>query len=196
VLDDEKPTIVSALLRSPEHPASINARPRVTPAREFLKALRGSRAYALKGRGAPGELMKVDQVDGALLGLTAADFSALDGFDARFELYYEDVDLCARANERNGCVLVLTEWGTHIGGASFATSTRAFTMNRISRIRYLRKHMRGRLGAASVGLLVACTEWAARTLTRQSEGRASRARALRLQLRELASPGSVRLLDD
>lgn len=194
-LDEHPIAIVAGLLKSPDHPDNVNARPRVTPAREFRKALVGSRAYDLHLAASPGDVVPVDQVDGALLGTTASVFARLGGFDTKFELYYEDVDLCLRSQELGGCAMVATEWGVHLGGASFAVSEKAFSLNRISRVRYLRKEISSNLYASSVAAVVACAEWIARSVTRQPEGARSRTRALMLQFKELAVAGSVHLLE-
>ena len=51
--------------------------------------------------------------------------SATGGFDERFELYYEDVDLCSRAEALGPIRFALTSWGTHTGGASSSGNTAA-----------------------------------------------------------------------
>lgn len=42
----------------------------------------------------------VDWVFGSFMLMRRADFEALDGFDERYFMYYEDVDLCLRARRR------------------------------------------------------------------------------------------------
>ena len=114
--------------------------------------------------------VRVDQVSGALLLVRRRDFARLNGFDARFELYYEDVDLCSRAAALGGCVFVPVRWGRHVGGASAAAAAGpAYVAGRLSRMRYLRKHAPGRVTGAAL-LAMAGLEVVARTVARGSEG--------------------------
>jgi len=170
-----------------------NARPAVTIAREFSKAVFGSRAYlrrALSG----GHARRVEQVDGALMVMATEKFRRLQGMDDQFELYYEDVDLCRRSEGIGGCWLVPEVWGVHAGGVS-ADSVRPLTycLLRISRIRYLRKFSAGRLLGLALTVM-AILEFLTRSLTRQHEGLATRRYSLGLQFAELRKPGSVWLL--
>jgi GT2 family glycosyltransferase len=184
--------VIGAQVQSPRSPGTPSARPAVTGRRELAKAAMGTRAYALPP--VAGSAVRVDQVSGALLLLRRKDFERLGGFDERFELYYEDVDLCARAALFGGCVFLPERWGRHLGGASTASASGpAYVAGRVSRIRYLRKH---RPGMASEVALVAMAgvEAATRSLARGSEGGAARRDALRAQWRELRHPGSVRAL--
>lgn len=184
--------VVGAHVESPRSPGVPSARPAVTVWRELVKAAVGSRAYAMKPLG--DSLVHVDQVSGALLLVRRKDLERLGGFDERFELYYEDVDLCARASELGGCVFVPTRWGRHVGGASAATAgERAYVAGRVSRMRYLRKYRPGGLTEASLGAMAA-VEVVTRTLARGAEGRRGRAEALRALWREWRVPGSVRAL--
>lgn len=184
--------IVGAHVESPRSPGVPSARPAVTVRRELAKAVVGSRAYAMEPLG--DSPVHVDQVSGALLLIRRTDFEQLDGFDERFELYYEDVDLCARAAELGGCVFVPTRWGRHVGGASAATAgERAYVAGRVSRMRYLRKVRPGALTEVSLGAMAA-VEAITRTLARGAEGSSGRAEALRAQWREWRVPGSVRAL--
>lgn len=171
-----------------------NARPLVTIGREVAKALRGHQAYRLTQHVDPGAYLRVGQLDGALMILRSADWSTLGGFDERFELYYEDVDLCARANALAGCWIVGRRWGHHKGGASFSTSGgRAFIALRVSRLRYLRKWF-GVLGVA-VALFVAVLEWISRTVGQCPESASDRASAIRATIEEMTHPGSVIVLE-
>lgn len=186
--------IASARLVSNSPWESINARPLPSVRRELQKAVVGSRAYSLRHSLPPAS--RVGQVDGALLVISREDFLRLEGFDERFELYYEDVDLCARAAQHGGCLFVNATWGEHVGGASFDTaSAAAFTALRISRVRYLVKHVDGRLRGLAAALCVALAEWAVRSLTRRPESQSTRNKSLVLQLRELVRPLSVSVLE-
>lgn len=64
----------------------------------------------------------VDWIPGAFVFIPAALFKTIGGFDERFFMYYEEVDLCRRLHERGYSVRY---WpglkATHIGGASART---------------------------------------------------------------------------
>jgi GT2 family glycosyltransferase len=184
--------IVGAHIESPRSPGVPSARRGVTAARELAKAAVGSRAYALPPLGR--RPIRVDQVSGALLLVRRQDFQRLEGFDERFELYYEDVDLCSRAATLGGCLFVPERWGRHAGGASAAAvSGPAYVAGRVSRMRYLRKHRPG-VGTESALVAVAAIEVVTRTVGRGSEGGRARVAAVHAQWRELRHPGSVRAL--
>ena len=84
----------------------------------------------------------VGQVMGAALFIRRSVFDVLGGFDERYYLYYEDVDLCARARDagfasfyRRGARVI------HIGRASSSQDTgRALALHASSRITYARLH--------------------------------------------------------
>jgi GT2 family glycosyltransferase len=117
----------------------------------------------------------------------------LDGFDERFELYFEDVDLCERARMQGSVLMDTRLYGHHAGGASSKqVGAKSFCVYRISRARYFRK--RWHRWGSPAAILVAVLELVFRSLTLQPEGWATRARALRLTLREVAKPGSVQVL--
>lgn len=198
-LNATKSAIVSGRLLDPERPTAINARPLVSLGRELLAAfIGGQRAYAVRsvsGLPTKGQEAEVGQVAGAMLLIAASDFAALHGFDEQFELYYDDVDLSARALELGGTLLINEQWGIHHGGASASTvPTLAYCVGTVSRVRYLRKHYgHGVLTSAGV-VAIACAELLTRSATRRREGQAARVRAFRLQVRELRSPGSIQVL--
>ncbi len=188
-------TVVGAQVESPRAPGVMSARRGVTRVRELLKAALGPRVYALPAAPAPDGLVRVDQVSGALLLVRRADFEAWEGFDTRFELYYEDVDLCARAP--GGCAFAQRRWGRHVGGASSGSaadvSGAAYAAGRVSRMRYLRKHAPGATTEVTL-VMLAAVEWVARSVGRASEGPAARRSGLRAQLQEWRRPGTVSAL--
>ena len=196
-LTDSSSAIIAGLLQSPVSGVASNTRDLPSWGREFAKAVLGSRAYVGSSvqpsdSSAPRE---VGQVDGALLVTSAAIFEELEGFDERFELYYEDVDLCARAHAIGAVSVVPRAWGDHIGGASSASaSATSYCVGRISRLRYFRKVYGDTFAVRAALRLLGLVEFAARSVTRQGEGSHARWASVRQQAAELRSPGSVRLL--
>ncbi|UHC15521.1 glycosyltransferase family 2 protein [Methylobacterium currus] len=84
----------------------------------------------------------VDQVMGAFLMIRRSLFTALGGFDERFFVYYEDVDLCARARDAGFVVRHLAGIAVRHEGQG---TTRAAKAHRLacfleSQIRYAAKH--------------------------------------------------------
>lgn len=64
----------------------------------------------------------VDWIPGAFVFLSAKAFKAMGGFDERFFMYYEEVDLCRRLHAAGYSVLYWPRLkATHIGGASAKT---------------------------------------------------------------------------
>ncbi|SFE14460.1 hypothetical protein SAMN04487844_101182 [Methylobacterium sp. yr596] len=101
----------------------------------------------------------VDQVMGAFLMIRRSLFTALGGFDERFFVYYEDVDLCARAWDAGFAV-------RHLAGISVRHegqgTTRAAKAHRLacfleSQIRYAAKH-HGRATALALVVTAFCAQ--------------------------------------
>ncbi len=94
----------------------------------------------------------VGQVMGAVLLIRRAVFQDLAGFDPRFFLYYEDVDLCARAAYKGVTTYYLsTARATHIGRVSSSQDTgMALALFLRSRFTYARLHF----GVAAQALLI------------------------------------------
>lgn len=190
--------IVSGRLVTGGSPNQVNVRPLVSMRRELRSAVLGSvRGYALPAAAGwqPGQVVAVEQLAGALMVISTRDFRCLGGFDEQFELYYDDVDLSARARALGGSALVNEEWGVHHGGVSSATIPGlAFCVGSVSRVRYLRKAY-GDRALVSLGVAaIACAELIVRSVTRRPEGHAARWRAVAMQMRELHAPGSVSVL--
>jgi GT2 family glycosyltransferase len=84
----------------------------------------------------------VGQVMGAALLIRRNLFQDLSGFDSRFFLYYEDVDLCARAASRGaGTYYLTTARAAHIGRVSSSQDTgMALALFLRSRFTYARLH--------------------------------------------------------
>jgi GT2 family glycosyltransferase len=123
----------------------------------------------------------VDWIPGAFVFIPHAVFVSLGGFDERFFMYYEEVDLCRRMQQQG---LKIHYWpglkATHIGGAS-AKTVRSERVSRAgsqleswrmrSGLLYYRKH-HGALGAAGLHWL----EWGWHRL-RQAKAQLTRQRA-------------------
>jgi N-acetylglucosaminyl-diphospho-decaprenol L-rhamnosyltransferase len=70
----------------------------------------------------PDEPARVDWIPGAFVFIPAAVWARLRGFDERFFMYYEEVDLCRRLRDAGLQVHYWPELkATHIGGASART---------------------------------------------------------------------------
>ena len=178
----------------PDDPRSgINVRPLASPIGELRRALLGNRRTHAHPILATDTCSRVGQIDGCFVLARRQILDQLGGFDERFELYFEDVDLCQRAHELGGSWLCPTIYGHHRGGASSQqVPAAAYSAFRISRLRYLRKHW-GAFGSF-FAILAAATEIATRTFSRQPEGLGTRLASLALQLKELAHPGAVWVL--
>jgi GT2 family glycosyltransferase len=85
---------------------------------------------------------EVECLSGACLAVRREAFLALDGFDPRFFLYYEDFDLCARARAAGwGVRLVPAAGAVHLLGGSAFQDRAAFLRHYYrGRRAYLRKH--------------------------------------------------------
>jgi GT2 family glycosyltransferase len=141
----------------------------------------------------PCDFRVVPQLDGAFMLMRKETFERLQGFDERFELYFEDADFCRRVRHTGGCLLATRVVGMHHAGhAARQARDDALAAFGVSRIRYLRKWwpLLGAPTAAACAIL----EFISRSLSARPEGRHARRRALRAQLMELLAPGSQTVL--
>ena len=97
--------IVSPQARTPEGLAEDNGRPLLTPLRLLRRYLLGRARDTRRLAHAPSA--EVDWLAGLFLAMRRADFEALGGFDTRYYMYAEDIDLCLRAQLRGGRCLLL-----------------------------------------------------------------------------------------
>ena len=121
----------------------------------------GSRLFARLDRrwADPETPAAVDWIPGAFVFIRAQDFAALGGFDERFFMYYEEVDLCRRLHAIGRRIQYWPELkAMHIGGESAKTVEKARVSRAGSQLEswrmrsgllYYRKH-HGAWGAAGL----------------------------------------------
>jgi N-acetylglucosaminyl-diphospho-decaprenol L-rhamnosyltransferase len=115
--------------------------------------------------------IEVAVVGGAFFVITRPLFEELGGFDERFFMYYDELDLCLRARQRGARAMVASRVHVyHHNGASTdrVPGKRLFYLLR-SRLRYARAHFSAP-EAAALTLLMCTTEPLLR-LTRAAAGR-------------------------
>jgi N-acetylglucosaminyl-diphospho-decaprenol L-rhamnosyltransferase len=93
LLRDPRTGVAAPLIRSPAGALEDSARRFPTPMRILAKALYGTRGNDYPIADGP---VQPDWVAGMFMLLRAETFERVGGFDERYFLYYEDVDLCAR----------------------------------------------------------------------------------------------------
>jgi len=95
-----------------------------------------------------GDYLYPDWVSGSVIMISRESFNGLCGWDEDFWMYYEDVDLCRRAKQRNGEIVILkntTIEHNHGGSSRINLQTSALTKTEvnISRHIFISKHERG-----------------------------------------------------
>ncbi len=128
---------------------------------------------------------EVKSLSGACMLLERAAFERAGGFDERFFLYAEDVDLCLRLRRQGGTLRYVAEAVVeHDRGASSATDPAAAALHyRRSQIAFYRKH-RGVLATRALRFYLALRFATQRLLGRNRQQRQLAADLLRLTLRE------------
>ncbi len=121
--------LVGPVVMSPDRVREDSVRRFPTPLRLLAKFLGLSDGRYVIPEGVPS--MPVDWVAGMFMLIRAEDFKNVGGFDDRFFLYYEDVDLCARFWKSGQQVIACT------GVAVFHDARRASRRN----FRYMRWHL-------------------------------------------------------
>jgi GT2 family glycosyltransferase len=83
-------------------------------------------------------------VSGACLLIRRADWDAAGGFDERFFMYTEDVDLCASVRARGRAVVFVPEAEVrHLRGRSAARNPETERLRRLSHVAFYDKHLPG-----------------------------------------------------
>lgn len=128
---------------------------------------------------------EVRSLSGACILLDRAAFEEVGGFDERFFLYAEDVDLCLRLRQRGGKILyVAGAVVEHDRGASSATDRSATALHyRRSQLAFYRKH-RGVLATRGLRFYLALRFGVQRLVGRDREHRELGGKLLRLTVRE------------
>jgi N-acetylglucosaminyl-diphospho-decaprenol L-rhamnosyltransferase len=119
-----------------------------------LGALLGADRMHLEREPSPSAPILVDAVSGAAMVMRADDFAALGGFDERYFLHAEDLDICARALRAGGAVVfVPAAVARHQGGSSEASSAFVEWCKGRGLARYLVRFAPGPLARAAAVVL-------------------------------------------
>ena len=94
-LGDKRVALVAPVVRSPDGKIEDSMRRFPTPGSLLVKALGGNDGRYVVREGQPESAP--EWVAGMFMLFRSRDFQDLGGFDERFFLYYEDVDICVRA---------------------------------------------------------------------------------------------------
>jgi N-acetylglucosaminyl-diphospho-decaprenol L-rhamnosyltransferase len=142
-LGDQRVALVAPLVKSPDGKIEDSMRRFPTPASLLMKALGGSdgRYVVCEGQAnfAP------EWVAGMFMLFRSRDFHDLGGFDERFFLYYEDVDICARLWQKGMKILACPKVSViHDARRDSRRSLRHLRWHLGSMVRFLWKH-RGQL---------------------------------------------------
>ncbi|MFH0969722.1 MAG: glycosyltransferase family 2 protein [Patescibacteria group bacterium] len=86
--------------------------------------------------------IEADWISGACLFIKKDIFQKIGGFDKKFFMYYEDVDLCKRVREKGYKVIYFPEFKVkHLSGRSFNSKIKQKKYLYISLIYYFKKHL-------------------------------------------------------
>ncbi len=103
-LEETESSLVAPQVVTPRDQIEPSARQFPTISLLIKKLLFGYQgSYKLEGRFSP------DWIGGMFMLFRSSDFKSLGGFDKRFYMYYEDVDICARAWGRQMRITVATD---------------------------------------------------------------------------------------
>jgi GT2 family glycosyltransferase len=126
--------IVAPLVRNSAGQIEASARPFPTPFLILRKALLGPEPPAY---GAGGPDLAPDWVGGMFMLFARETFEAVGGFDERYHLYYEDVDICARVRMAGKTVVLCpTVEVVHDARRQSHTRLRYFAWHVVSMLRF------------------------------------------------------------
>jgi len=138
---------VAPLILGPNRAIEDSARPFPTPLSLFCKALGTApkRYYEVSDKS-----ISPDWIAGMFMLLRRDTFMAVDGFDARYHLYYEDVDLCTRLRLKDYDVRLVPRVSVmHFARRQSRGDARYFFWHLRSMTRYLLSGTRRQLGKQS-----------------------------------------------
>ena len=132
--------VAGPLVRNPAGGVEDSARrfPTVTSLlRKFIRPSRGP--DYIRGDGP----VRVDWIAGMFMAFRAEAYRAVGGFDEKFFLYYEDVDICARLKKRGlGACFVPAASVTHDARRTSRRDLRFMGIHAASALRYLMRSYR------------------------------------------------------
>lgn len=133
------PVILAPMVLGIEGRVEDSARRFPTVLSLLRKAMKGDQgAYVLESGGS---VARVDWVAGMFLVASRPVYDRLNGFDECYRLYYEDVDLCARAWQSGIPVMVApSAVVTHDAQRASRRHPVYFAYHVLSLLRYLRRH--------------------------------------------------------
>jgi len=142
-LGDKRVALVAPVVRSPDGKIEDSMRRFPTPGSLLMKALGGSDGRYVVREGQPE--FAPEWVAGMFMLFRSRDFQDLGGFDERFFLYYEDVDICVRAWQKGMRILACPKVSViHDARRDSRRSLRHLRWHLGSMARFLWKH-RGQL---------------------------------------------------
>lgn len=107
----------------------------------FRKLLHGNEGRHPESASDQQMILHPDWVAGMFMLFRSSDFAAIKGFDARYFLYYEDVDICARLHKANKTIVAdLNATAIHHAQRASRKNLRHMRWHLTSMIRYLWLH--------------------------------------------------------
>ncbi len=162
--DQPTPSIVGGRVLNPDRTEQRGARRgEITPISALLSMSGLARAVPAWGRfevhweqdALPDQVAPAPTISGACFCMRREDFEAVQGFDERYFLHVEDVDLCWRVREAGGKVLFHPKAEViHIGGTSQTSPLKVEFHKGVGLARYFRKRAgKSRKGRVAAWLL-------------------------------------------
>lgn len=120
----------------------------------------GLRRWTLENEGAPEGPVPIPVITGAFFAMTRAEFLSTGGFDPRYFLHVEDVDLCRTVRTMGGSVIYQPRAGAlHYGSTADAPSAVVAAHKADSLTAYFRKWASGPIDHILNALLIPLLRW-------------------------------------